>query len=315
MPVTIDQVGVKATDDKTLVITCEGRRAYFPVLAAYTAAAPSYQKAVEQFGDKWTEAANIVCNGPFMLTEWKHNESFTLKRNDNYWNASTITLTQLNCPIIDATAEFTAYQNGEIDISLHGALGNLNKVQGDSTLKNEYHKYNLFGTWYLEPNIKHGAVRYQGSPPGHGACRRSRHDRQQRAAWISATVAYNLTPPGMPGFDPNKYEDFTTYDPEKAKSLLAGTPYEGGKNWPTITMTQRNNEGDAPVAAGDAIIAMLKQNLGMNIQHELGDPKDVYNRAYAGRIQLMWWRWYIDYPDPNNDDVSGLLLEVPNRRA
>ncbi len=308
--VTIDQVGVKATDDKTLVITCEGGRAYFPVLAAYTAAAPSYQKAVEQFGDKWTEAANIVCNGPFMLTDWKHNESFTLKRNDNYWNASTITLTQLNCPIIDSTAEFTAYQNGETDLALHGALGNLNKVQGDSTLKNEYHKYNLFGTWYLEPNIKM-------APFDTKEVRLAMAHAVDRDTIVNnvlhglATTAYNLTPPGMPGFNPSKYEDFTTYDPEKAKSLLAGTPYEGGKNWPAITMTQRNNEGDAPVAAGDAIIAMLKQNLGMNIQHELGDPKDVYNRAYAGRIQLMWWRWYIDYPDPNDEEYLVFYSQFP----
>ena len=114
------------------------------------------------------------------------------------------------------------------------------------------------------------------------------------------TVAYTMTPPGMPGYDENKYDDFTKYDPEMAMSLLKGTPYEGGKNWPKITMTQRNNEGDAPVAAGDAIIAMLKQNLGMDIEHELGDPKDTYNRMYEDRIQLMWWRWYIDYPDPNN---------------
>jgi len=65
-------------------------------------------------------------------------------------------------------------------------------------------------------------------------------------------------------------------------------------------MTQRNNEGDAPVAVGDAMIAMLKQNLNMTIEHVLGDPKQVYNEQYQGKNQLIWWRWYIDYPDPNN---------------
>jgi len=309
--VTADDVGVKATDDKTLVVTCEGARAYIPVLMAYTAAAPSYQKAVEQFGDKWTEAENIVCNGPFTLTEWKHNESFTCKKNDGYYNAANITLTQLNCPIIATTAEFTAYQNNEIDMALHGALGNLAKVQGDSTLSKEFNKYNLFGTWYMQPNVK--------MPPF--------DNKQVRLAMAHAvdrdtivknvlhglgTVAYNLTPPGMPGFNPSKYEDFTTYDPAKAKSMLDGTPYAGGKNWPAITMTQRNNEGDAPVAAGDALIAMLKENLGMNIQHELGDPKDVYNRAYQGRLQLIWWRWYIDYPDPNDEEYLVFYSKFPS---
>ncbi len=278
---TAADVGVKATDDKTLVCTLEGPRAYFPVLAAYVAAAPAYKPAVEKFADKWTEAANIVCNGPFTLTEWKHNQSFTIKKNSGYWNASAITLTQENCPIIDATAEFTAYQNGEIDLALHGALGNLAKVQGDATLRKEYYKYNLFGTWYMQPNVK--------MPPfDNKKVRLAMAHAVDRDTIVKnvlqglGTTAYNLTPPGMPGFNPSKYPDFTTYDPKKAMSLLDGTPYAGGKNWPTITMTQRNNEGDAPVAAGDAIIAMLKENLGMNIEHVLGDPKDVYNRAVSG---------------------------------
>jgi ABC-type oligopeptide transport system substrate-binding subunit len=307
---TADDVGVKATDDSTLVCTLQGPRAYFPVLAAYTAAAPSFKPAVTQFGDKWTEAANIVCNGPFTLTDWQHNQSYTLKKNDNYWNASAVTLTTTKWPIIDSTAEFTAYQNSEIDMSLHGSLGNLAKVQSDSTMKNEYFKYNLFGTWYLEPNVK--------MPPfDNKNVRLAMAHAIDRDTIVSSvlkglgTVAYNLTPPGMPGFNPSKYEDFTTYDPAKAKSLLVGTPYEGGKNWPKIQMTQRNNEGDAPVAAGDAIIAMLKQNLGMDIQHVLGDPTAVYNEAYQHTIQLMWWRWYIDYPDPNDEEYLVFYSKFP----
>lgn len=297
--ITAADVGVKATDDTTLVVTCAGPRAYMPVLLAYVAAAPSYQPAVEKFGDKWSEPPNIVCNGPFTLTQWKHNESFTIKRNDNYWNASAITLTQEDCPIIDATAEFTAYQNSEIDIALHGALGNLAKVQGDATLSKEYHKYNLFGTWYLEPNVKMAPFDNKNVrlAMGHAIDRKTLVDNVLHGL---GTVAYTMTPPGMPGFDSGTYDTYTSYDPKAAMALLDGTPYAGGKNWPAITMTQRNNEGDAPVAVGDAIIAMLQQNLGMNIKHELGDPKDTYNRMYQGRVQLMWWRWYIDYPDPND---------------
>ncbi|MGA7672247.1 MAG: ABC transporter substrate-binding protein, partial [Nitrolancea sp.] len=296
---TKDDVGVSATDDQTLVVTLEGPRAYFPVLAAYVAAAPSFQPAVEKYGDRWTEAANIVCNGPFTLTDWKHNESYTLTKNDNYWNASTITLKQVNCPIVDTTSELAAYQNDEIDISLHGTLSNLTNVQSDATLKNEYHKYNLFGTWYLEPNVNM-------APFDNKNVRLAMAHAIDRQTLVNnvlhglGTVAYTQTPPGMPGYDTSTYDTYTSYDPEKAKSLLRGTPYEGGMNWPAITMTQRNNEGDAPAAVADSMIVMLRENLGMNIQHELGNPGDVYNRAFQGRVQLMWWRWYIDYPDPNN---------------
>ncbi|HET7037651.1 MAG TPA: peptide ABC transporter substrate-binding protein, partial [Thermomicrobiaceae bacterium] len=302
---------VKATDDYTLVCTLEGPRAYFPVLATYSAALPSYKPAVEKFGDKWTEAENIVCNGPFKLTEWKHNESYTLERNDGYWNAKNITLKTVKLPIIADTAEFTAYQNNEIDLALHGALGNLAKVQSDAQLSKDYFKYNLAGTWYLQPNVKM-------APFDNKNVRLAMAHAVDRDTIVKnvlkglGTVAYNLTPPGMPGFNPNKYEDFTTYDPKKAMSLLDGTPYAGGKNWPKIQMTQRNNEGDAPRAAGDALIAMLKANLGMDIEHILGDPKQVYSEAYEGRVQLMWWRWYIDYPDPNDEEYLVFYSKFPS---
>jgi oligopeptide transport system substrate-binding protein len=308
---TAADVGVKATDDSTLVVTLEGPRAYFPVLATYTAAAPSFKAAVEKFADKWTEAANIVCNGPFTLTEWKHNESYTLKKNDNYWNAKSVTLTTKKVPIIADTAEFTAYQNSELDMSLHGSLGNLAKVQGDATLSKEYFKYNLDGTWYLQPNVKM-------APFDTKEVRLAMAHAIDRDTIVKnvlkglGTTAFNLTPPGMPGFNPSKYEDFTTYDPQKAMSLLKGTPYEGGKNWPKIQMTQRNNEGDAPVAAGDAIIAMLAENLKMNIEHVLGDPKQVYNEQYQGKNQLIWWRWYIDYPDPNDEEYLVFYSKFPS---
>jgi peptide/nickel transport system substrate-binding protein/oligopeptide transport system substrate-binding protein len=111
--------------------------------------------------------------------------------------------------------------------------------------------------------------------------------------------AYTFNPPGFPGYNADKYDDLTKYDPKLAMEMLKGTPYEGGKNWPKITLTHRE-EGDGPKNVADTVIGMLKQNLGMQIDHVVGEPKETYERMYKGEIQLMWIRWYADYPDPNN---------------
>jgi len=68
------RVGVVAKGDWTLEVTLEGPRGYFPVLAGYLAAVPAHRPSVEKHGDKWTEAANLVCNGPFTLETWEHNK-------------------------------------------------------------------------------------------------------------------------------------------------------------------------------------------------------------------------------------------------
>ena len=62
-----DKVGVNAVDDKTLEVKLTTPQPWFVQQAAHTSFLAVNQKAVEQFGDKWTEPANIVTNGPFTL--------------------------------------------------------------------------------------------------------------------------------------------------------------------------------------------------------------------------------------------------------
>ena len=39
---------------------------------------------VEQHGDAWVEAGNMVSNGPYILTEWDHDQTMVLEQNPNY---------------------------------------------------------------------------------------------------------------------------------------------------------------------------------------------------------------------------------------
>ncbi len=298
--VTADQVGVKAEDDKTLVVTLEGPRGYFPAIAAYVAALPAHRPSVEKFGAvKWTEAANGVWNGPFLLDKWEHNQYIQLKKNPNYWNAANIKIDTVIEPIQGYNTFLPSYENNELDWINQGPLGELKRVSADPNLSKEMVKFSLTGTWYVVPSVK--------IPPfdnlnvrlaiGHAIDRDTIVNKILQGL---GQVAYTFCPPGFPGYNSDKLDDYTKYDPQKAMDLLKGTPYEGGKNWPKITMTQRD-EGDGPKAVGDTIIGMLKQNLGMQIDHEVGEPKATYARMYKGEIQLMWIRWYADYPDPNDE--------------
>src|SRR3990170_133686 len=92
------QVGVRAKDEWTLEVTLEGPRGYFPVLSAYLAALPGHRPSVEKHGDKWTEAANIVSNGPFVLEAWEHNKQMVLKKNSHFFEAKDVTLEKVVIP-------------------------------------------------------------------------------------------------------------------------------------------------------------------------------------------------------------------------
>jgi ABC-type transport system substrate-binding protein len=192
-----------------------------------------------------------------------------------------------------------SYENDELDWINQGPLGELKRVSADPNLSKEMVKFSLTGTWYLVPSVK--------IPPFDNLnVRLAINHAVDRDTIVNkilqglGKVAYTFCPPGFPGYNSDTLDQYTKYDPTAAMALLKGTPYEGGKNWPKITMTQRD-EGDGPKAVGDTIIGMLKQNLGMQIDHEVGEPKATYARMYKGEIQFMWIRWYADYPDPNDE--------------
>ncbi len=296
--VTAGDVGVTAVDHKTLLLTLENPYVYLPVIAAFCATTPAYRPAIEQHGDKWTDPENIVCNGPFMLTEWTHHVSYTLKRNDNYWNAANITLAEVYRPIISFGSAIDGFRSEQIDIVLNGSFDNVPEIQIDDPLNDDSFTFNDFGTWYLEPNVNMAPfdVKEVRLAMAHAVDRETIIEKVLHGL---GKAAYTMTPPGMPGHDQDTLPEYTSYDPEKAMALLKGTRYEGGNKWPSVTMTQRDGEGIAPVVVGEAMIAMLEENLGMRIQQKTSDPDKTYADAYAHKVQLMWWRWYVDYPDPS----------------
>jgi len=141
-------VGVRAKDDYTLEATLEGPRTYFPVLVAYFAALPAHRPSVEKYGDKWTEAANIVTNGPWTLESWDHNKQFVLKKNPHYFGAKDIHLERVIVPIIPRASGMLPYENSEVDYILVPP-GDLRRLQSDPKVSKEVVRYFYPGTWYV----------------------------------------------------------------------------------------------------------------------------------------------------------------------
>ena len=67
-----------------------------------------------------------------------------------------------------------------------------------------------------------------------------------------AIPAHAMIPPGFPGaLDDKKTRDLQRFDPKLAMSMLKGTPFEGGKNWPKITLTLRDDDATVRIIVED----------------------------------------------------------------
>jgi oligopeptide transport system substrate-binding protein len=292
------EVGVRAKDDWTLEVTLEGPRGYFPVLTAYLAALPGHRASVEKFGDKWTEAANLVCNGPFTLEAWEHNKVMVLRKNKHFVNAKDVTLDKVTIPIIPVASGALPYENSEIDLTSLGT-GDLKRIQSNPKTEKEVFKYPFPGTWYLLPQVT--------KPPfdnpkvrravGHALDRES----VVKVAQGFAMPAHCMIPPGFPGYvDDKKIRDIQKFDPKLAMAELKGTPFDGGKNWPKITVSMRE-EAYGSKNLAEAVQAVLLEHLNMKTDLEVLEQRVFRDRLWKQDLQFVWIRWFMDYPDPHNE--------------
>jgi ABC-type oligopeptide transport system substrate-binding subunit len=302
--VAIDDVGVKAVDDTTLEITLEGPRGYFPTVMAYVAALPAHRPSVEQFGEKWTEAANIVTNGPWKMTKWEHDSEMVFERNDDFKLEPKAKLSKHYATIIDSEVQLAAYESNQIDRAFV-PVAEVKRLQADPNLSQELQTFSLTGTFYLAPS-------YAQAPFDVKEVRQALNHAIDRETIINSVlqgigqVAYTFVPPDSPGYvDPAQYDwvkELTEYNPQKAMDLLKGTPYEGGQNWPPVKITYRADElSGVPALVVQAIQAMLKENLNMDVTLEGLEGRVFRDSMWERKNQLTYVRWYMDYPDPNNN--------------
>ncbi|MGI8352990.1 peptide ABC transporter substrate-binding protein [Niallia circulans] len=114
----VDQLGVKADGDYTLVVELENPTPYFETLTTFGTFLPLNQKFVEEKGDKFaTSSENLLANGPYSITDWDSTgNSWVLAKNNSYWDASTVKMDKLTFEVVkDPQTALSLYEKGTVD--------------------------------------------------------------------------------------------------------------------------------------------------------------------------------------------------------
>jgi len=301
---TSEELGLAALDDWTFEVTLEGPRANFPQKAAYLACYPAHRPSVEEHGDDWALGdVPLVSNGPFSLDFWERGVKCELVANPNYWRAEEITLERVVDPFIPGDNQVNNFENGTGDQRLDWvALGATDYIrfQENPEQAELLRQYVYPGLWMLLPSNN-------VAPFDQLEVRRAVSKAIDRERLVQVTSglqqpAFCMMPQGVYGFfEDEEIYAMQAFDPEAAMAELVGTEFEGGQNWPPITMVMRSDEEqyNSDLMAND-IVDQLQQNLGMSIQIESLVENSFRPRLYENTDQLVWIRWWYDYPDPDN---------------
>lgn len=113
---SVEDLGIYAEDDYTLVLELDEKIPYLPSLLAYPSFYPINQKISEGkvFGNT---IETTLFNGPYVLDRWQKGFEYVLKKNENYWNKDSINIDLITVRIVnDSKTALEMYENGEIDL-------------------------------------------------------------------------------------------------------------------------------------------------------------------------------------------------------
>ncbi|HNT02974.1 MAG TPA: glutathione ABC transporter substrate-binding protein [Bacillota bacterium] len=212
---------LEVVDEYTVNIITNVPYAALPqLLTCYNASILS-PKATEEYGDQYS--AHASGTGPFKLGEWIPGESMTLDRNDNYWGEKP-SLEKLVFKIIPEDASrVMAVQTGEVDYISNVPPFEIENLKSSGDVTVEMHEG--FRTIYLGMVINR-------PPFDNIKVRQALNYAIDRDAIIndflegSATYAIGPEATSIPGASSDLFK--YTYDPEKAKALLAEAGYPDG---------------------------------------------------------------------------------------
>lgn len=296
---SVDEVGIKAEDEKTLVVTLANPTAYFLELTAFKTYSPINQKVVEGKDDWYAEAGeNYVTNGPYTLDTWKHSDSIVLKKNEGYWDAANVAVNTVNIGMVEneATA-VTMFKNGEIDYLGSPyqtvALDAIDGFKADKSLNIDdyaaiyWYKFNTTDKVTGNANIRKALT--------------LAIDRQGLIDNVTKgeqKPALGMVPSAISGFEEDRgyYKD---NDVEGAKAALeAGMKELGIKDAKDIKINLSFNTSEAHASIAQYIQEGWSKNLGITVSLDNSEWQVYLEKLNVLDYQIGRMGWIADYNDP-----------------
>lgn len=301
------EVGIRAADDVTLVIALERPATFLPRLLAAPLFWPAPPSTVVTGTEPLAAAAELLTNGPYLLSERVANDHLTLTRNPNYWNAGEVSIGQIEFRILpDLAQQLARYAAGDLAVSGLPAA-DTPRIQADPAWASELQLL-------VQPGVSYLALNTQVAPTNDVNVRRAIASALDRQYLIDQVLkqpwhlpAEALIPRDVPG-----HQDAAgnyPYDPEAARRYLAEAGFGPEKPVPPVELwynREGNNEalfkavGSMLEAVGIPVRLLSSEwNVYLDALENCNKPA----RADAARspgectYQLYRMGWVMDYPD------------------
>lgn len=287
------QVGIRAPDPRTFIVTLDSPTPFFLDLCAFTTLLPAHLPTVERYGDAWVKPEHIVSNGAYTLASWKINDRIRLEKNPHYWNAANVAMSTVDVlPIKSANTAFNFYASGQADLMMDKGLAPP-ALLNDLRQRPDFHSAPFLGTYFLRFNVTK-------KPFDDPRVRRAlclvveRQTLVEKITRAGEVPAFSFVPPGAAGYQPPPGLE---RDPDEARRLLAEAGFPGGQGFPLVRYLY--SEGELNEAIAVELQSMFKNELGISLNLQRKEWKTYLVALSQLDYDIARSTWVGDYNDPN----------------
>lgn len=298
----VDQLGVHAEDDHTLVVECSQYLPYFADLLIMPCFYPEEQSFVEAQGDQYGMTAdNVLYSGVFEVTDWEMgSDKVVLSKNPEFYDQSLSNLDTLTYQTITDTATgVMAYQSGQLDVlQITGDYLDQYKDSDDIAYVNKatlyYLQPNLAGDIFSNENIRQA---FAHAIDRESICTDILKDGSKPAGYL---VVSNFAP----NEDGETFRDYVgktyqDYDPDAAKQYCEAGLKELGTD--SVEVTLLYDDSDAIPNIVQFMQASMQETLpGLTLTLQAEPTAKARREIQAtGDYDIALTRWGSDYNDPS----------------
>lgn len=291
--------GVETPDDSTVVFRLNKPFAPFLSLLALPLAAVVPQEAVEAYGEEW--ARRPVGTGPYRLAYWAEDRRLVLHRNEHYYKDLSKSPRAVEVRFLrDRINAFAEMKLGNLDFMEGVDPAQTAEVMDSAALRAQtgISAYNgpQLTTEYLGLNLQdnNGPLRDKRIRQALSLSIDRRLLAEKALQGMAEAGTEGIVPPGMPAHEQRAQQD-KTYNPQKARLLLAEAGYPQGKGLPELTLHTTAAHLNAA-----QFLQFAWQSTGFRVRIELMEGAALRDLIYQGKSQMWRASWIADYADPEN---------------
>ncbi|WP_027091300.1 ABC transporter substrate-binding protein [Cohnella thermotolerans] len=260
------------------------------------------------------DIAKTVTNGPWKWTEWQKGQYLTFEADPNYWGSVKPHIQKLTYKIYaDQNTEIQAILKGEADLTSAVPLPLLDTVKANKNLNvilAPGPQYEYLGFNFKDDNFPDKWSPFKGQKTRQAIAYAL--NRQGMVDNILKGTGALMNAPFLPGSwaDPGDEAVNYSYDPEKAKALLAEDGWKAGKDGilekdgHKFSFELQYNAGNSRREQVAAVIQQNLKDVGIEVTPKAIDFSAwVEQNLTPGKYPAILMGWSLSTPDPDAESI------------